>query len=252
MSDRLRMQYADDRNLQTRITLHERFSLNRGWQEWLFERELGVGPAARILDLGCGPGTLWKVNRDRVDASWALTLADFSSGMLDVARTILGDGARYVVADAAEDLPFADASFDVVLANFMLYHVPDRRHTLAEARRVLAPDGRFHAATNGRRHFAEVRAIMGDRWPFSRHMELFGLESGPAQLEPLFIDVSVDVFENELRLTEVEPLLVYIRSSSAFDGGDLEEVRSAVEDVMARDGFFRISTTPCVVSGRRP
>src|SRR5205823_11502042 len=152
-----REQYANEANLEARIALHARFSTNPGWAEWLFKRE-APGPGARILDLGCGPATLWRANRARIDPSWSLTLADFSPGMIEAARRELGDGAVYVVADAQE-LPFPAESFDAVVANHMLYHVADRPRAFAEIRRVLVAGGAFHASTVGRGHLGELVAL---------------------------------------------------------------------------------------------
>ena len=56
----------------------------------------------------------------------------------------------------AQALPFADGSFDSVIANHMLYHVPDRQKTYAEVRRVLKPEGRFYAATMSRDNMKQV------------------------------------------------------------------------------------------------
>ena len=170
--------------------------------------------------------------------------------MLDVARGALGDRATFLAADLQE-LPFEDASFDVVIANHMLYHVPDRPRAFAEVRRVLAPDGSFHAATNGRGFLREIVELVPG-WRFARHIEEFGLETGPPQLEPFFEDVSVERFENAYRVTEVEPVLAYVRSSSAFRGGDLEPLRVAVEAAIARDGAFAVTAGAGVISCRRP
>lgn len=142
-------QYRDPTNLQDRAQLHARFSVNpRGWLPWVFDR-FAFGKEARLLDLGCGPGDLWHVNRERIPTGWDITLADLSPGMLDAAATKL-DKARfsYRVADA-QDLPFDNDWFDGVIANHMLYHVPDRERALIESRRVLKADGRLYAATNG-------------------------------------------------------------------------------------------------------
>ena len=170
--------------------------------------------------------------------------------MLDSARTVLGDRAAYVIADVQE-LPFEDASFDVVLANHMLYHVADRPRAFAEIRRVLVPGGRLHAATNGRGYLHELVELVPG-WRFADHMEAFGLETGPPQLEPFFADVRVERFDNELVVTEVEPALAYVRSSSAFSGGELADVRKAIEESIGRDGAFRITVRPGLISCRRP
>jgi len=244
-----REQYATDANLQARIALHARFSTNPGWAEWLFARE-APGPGARILDVGCGPATLWRANRERIDPSWSLTLADFSPGMIEAARRELGERAEYIVADA-QKLPIPTNSFDVVVANHMLYHVPDRPCALTEIRRLLVSAGSFHASTIGRGHLAELGALVPG-WDIGRHAEAFGLETGPGQLEAFFVDVRVERFEDRLAVTDAEPVLAYIRSSSAYPGGDLAGVRTAVEAAIARYGAFHITKAQGLISCRKP
>jgi ubiquinone/menaquinone biosynthesis C-methylase UbiE len=155
-------QYRDPTNLTARMALHARFSTNpQGWQQWVFD-QLPWAPATHILELGCGPGRLWAENAARIPPGWALTLSDFSPGMLHEARrnlTAQGQAARFVAADA-QALPFADAAFDAVIANHMLYHVPDRARALAEIHRILRPGGAFVAATNGVAHLREMRDLL--------------------------------------------------------------------------------------------
>lgn len=243
-------QYATDANLRARIDLHQRFSTaQEDWHRWLFDR---VAPpvGARILELGCGPAEFWKRNLDRIDPSWQLTLTDLSPGMIDAARGVLGDRAEYAVADAQE-LPFADESFDVVLASHMLYHVPDRPRALAEIRRVLVPGGAFHAAANGDGHMRQLDELVADDWDFTRHGDLFGLENGIAQLEAFFVDVGEERMESRLEVSEVEPLVAYVASSSTFNG-DIERIRRDAEATFARDGAFRIEAHPGVLHARKP
>jgi len=242
-------QYATDVNLRARIDLHQRFSTAKeDWHRWVFDR---VAPpeGARILELGCGPAELWKRNLDRIDPTWQLTLSDLSPGMIEAAQRVLGDRAEYAIADA-EELPFADEQFDVVLANHMLYHVPDRPRAFAEIRRVLVPGGAFHAATNGAGHLAELAELFDA--PFWRHVEAFGLETGPPQLEPFFADLRIERFEGELVVTEVEPVLAYIRSSTVYDGRPLGDAARTVEAAIAVDGAFRIATEAGLISCRKP
>ena len=250
MSENLGDQYATDGNLNARIALHARFSTNPTWGRWLFEHE-APGPSARILEIGCGPATtLWGSNLERTDPTWRITLTDASAGMIDVAREVLGDRAEYTVANA-EELPFADESFDVVLSNHMLYHVEDRPKAFAEIRRVLVPGGAFHAATNGDGHMRELGELT-PWWPSNTHTQAFGLESGPAQLEPFFVDIRVERFEDDLAVTEVEPVLAYLRSSWCYDGGDLARERAAVEEGIERDGVFLIHKSQGLISSRKP
>jgi SAM-dependent methyltransferase len=247
--ERLREQYASDANLRARIALHAAFSVNPGWAQWLFDRE-APRSGARILDVGCGPATLWAANRERIDPSWSLTLADFSPGMVEAARRELGERAVYVVA-YVQDLPFATGSFDVVIANHMLYHVRDRPRAFAEIARVLVPGGAFHASTIGRGHLAELCAL-APGLDLDRYAQAFGLETGPGQLERFFADVRVELFENALAVTDAEPVLGYIRSSSRHDGGDLSSAREAIDASIASDGAFAIALRTGLISCRKP
>ncbi len=70
-------------------------------------------------------------------------------------------GVRAEVADA-NHLPYADGTFDAVVAMWMLYHVPNLDRTLAEARRVLRPGGVLIAVTNGRQHTADPALMAGN------------------------------------------------------------------------------------------
>jgi ubiquinone/menaquinone biosynthesis C-methylase UbiE len=249
MTEDLREQYATDDNLRARIALHAAFSINPHWAEWLLERE-APGPDARILDLGCGPATLWRTNRERIDPSWSLTLADCSPGMIDAACRELGERAVYLVADAQE-LTFPADSFGAVLANHMLYHVPDRPRAFTEIRRVLVSEGTFHASTIGRGHLAELDAL-APGWDLGRHAEAFGLETGPEQLQPFFADIRIERFEDGLAVTDVEPVLAYIRSSERYHGEDLTGARKTVQKAIARHGAFTIAKRQGVISCRKP
>lgn len=94
----------------------------------------------RILDAGCGSGPLFAALRDR---GANVTGIDASARMLDQARRRLGTAADLRVADLARPLPFADGTFDDVVASLVLHYLQDWGPTLAELRRVLTPGGRL-------------------------------------------------------------------------------------------------------------
>jgi SAM-dependent methyltransferase len=98
----------------------------------------------RALETACGTGIVARRVLERLPADGAYTATDLNQDMLDHARSALGrDGrVRWQVADA-QQLPFDDAAFDVVLMQFGMMFVPDKERALREARRVLAPGGRF-------------------------------------------------------------------------------------------------------------
>jgi SAM-dependent methyltransferase len=105
--------------------------------------ELGDLRASRVLDVGCGPGTvLGQLTRAFDVVGVGL---DASPRMIEVARRQLSDGVEFHVG-RAEELPFADASFDAALMRLVVHHV-DRTRALAEIMRVLRPNGRLVITT---------------------------------------------------------------------------------------------------------
>lgn len=178
------VQYRDDTNLNARVELHRRFSVNSGsFHHWVFDH-LDVPDRARLLEVGCDPGHLWAANRERMPASWEAFLSDFSYGMVTAARSRLGPGFRLEVADA-EALPHPSGTFHAAIANHMLYHVQNRPRAIRELARVLRADGALYAVTNGRDHLRELDELMA-RWLPPRaareHGAAFGLENGAEQL----------------------------------------------------------------------
>ena len=97
-------------------------------------------------------------NRDRIPEGWDIALTDFSEGMVADAQQNLRERThanKFAVMDA-QSIEFEDKYFDAVVANHMLYHVPDRMKTFLEIRRVLRTGGHLYATTNGRTHLKEL------------------------------------------------------------------------------------------------
>lgn len=242
--------YATPEPLAARIALHARYGTAREpWHRWVFDR-LNLGPGAAVLEVGCGPGTLWARNADRLPRDVRLTLTDASPGMVEAARRTLDEAGlegTVTVADAAR-LPFADATFDVVLAAHMLYHVEDRPEAIAEARRVLRPGGRFVATTNGRAHLRELEALACEHlagWVPRAPTLAFGLEDGEAQLRASFREVALERHVGGLLVPDPEPLLAYLRSLpglNALPVADVARLRAALEAHLAAHGPLRITT----------
>lgn len=136
-------EYADDRRLAVRF---------RPFREWHDaptpeERVLALvvqEAPGDVLEVGCGTGAFSQRIAQTTGAH--VVAADQSPRMAALASM---RGLTALVADV-QALSFPDESFDVVIANWMLYHVPDLDRALAELRRVLRPGGRLIATTMGR------------------------------------------------------------------------------------------------------
>lgn len=253
--DAIREQYATNANLRARIALHDKYSRSPvHYPHWVFDG-YAFGDDADVLEVGCGDGMIWCENLDRIPPGWRLTLTDFSPGMVDAARAAIGDRAEYAVADV-QDLPFPDESFDAVIANHMLFHVPDRPRGIAELARVLRPGGAFRATTIGLDHMREPRELVppkpGGQWYRTR--ERFMIEQVPGELAPFFVDVEIEMVPGpqDLEVTELEDLLDFVRSRGDVSEAELEPLRRAVARDIAEQGFFRVSRATARVRARKP
>jgi ubiquinone/menaquinone biosynthesis C-methylase UbiE len=206
-----------------------------------------------VLEVGCGDGMIWRENRDDIPQGWRLTLTDFSAGMVEAARAALGDRAEYVVADVQE-LPFADSTFDAVIANHMLFHVEDRPKALGEIARVLRSGGVLCATTLGPDHLRVLRELVppreGSPWEVTR--ERFMIDTVDDELAPFFVDVEIEPYEDSLEVTELEPLLAFVRSRGDVEEHELEPLRRAAESEIAARGSFHVAKETARVRARKP
>lgn len=263
VQDLIKTQYRDSSNLDARVRLHQTFSTNqRGWYNWYLD-QISLPAGSRILELGCGPGGVWSGNLRRLPGDWMLALTDFSHGMARKARSALETEAKengrtllFAVTDA-QTIPFPDGWFDAVIANHMLYHVPDLSKALSEIRRVLRPGGKLYAATNGETHMQELNQLAalfapemadylnGQRvWAWSSP---FSLEKGEALLKPYFSRVRMLRYEDGLRVTQAQPLIDYMlsmavasRFSSLFTPERIERFKQQLEEAIKTKGAIMI------------
>lgn len=225
------VQYRDASNLDARALIHERFSTNpQGWFHWVFDTLEELPSHARVLELGSGPGYLWKTCPERIPPDWSITLSDLSPGMVLAAwrnLVVTGRAYKYEQIDA-QSIPYADATFDIVIANHMLYHVPNRPKALKEIRRVLKPGGQLAASTIGAGHLKELNVWMGQvckSGNFAPFSAPFSLENGASQLQPFFTDIVTLQYADNLLIAEIDPLVAYIRST--LDPSEVSEEKLA-------------------------
>lgn len=205
-------QYANSTRLETRISIHEKYSRNRlPFGDWVCSH-YSLEPGQQVLELGCGTGSMWA--NVAIPENCRITLTDLSPGMLETAKAnTVHLKARYAVCDAMS-LPFESNIFDVVIANMMLYHVPDIAQALKEIRRVLKPEGRFFAATFGEHGAVETILAMLELPCSVNHR--FTLQNGCSQLDPYFQEVKLFTRDDALDITDLDDLIAYLRSMSGM------------------------------------
>lgn len=215
----VKAQYATSGGLDIRTAFHDMYSTNTlGYGSWLVSH-YDICDGMRVLELGCGTGRIWLGQEDLISRCGKLVLTDLSDGMLKMAAANLGERANMEYRNAdIQDLPFDENSFDVVIANSMLYHVPDLLKGLREVRRVLRDGGVFYCATLGENNFtdklAEWFALSGEEF-HPNHS--FTMQNGEGQLKSVFTTITPMFYEDSLHITEPEDLILYLRSLASFE-----------------------------------
>ena len=213
-------QYRDPSRLTDRANLHERYGTAiEPWHAWVAAR-IDLPAGAEVLDVGCGPGFLWAQTGVPVPRGVTLTLCDLSPGMVEAA---LGRARAMGVYAAVhgrpadlQALPFEDDTYDRVVANHMLYHLPDPRLGVVELARVVRADGLVVAATNGRNHMRELHEVEASVFgtaALDRTVDVFGAEVGFTLLREHFSDVRWIQYADVLRCTDLADVLAYSCSS---------------------------------------
>lgn len=246
------VQYASDANLAARQAIY-RFQVppvrNPVWSLDLAE----LGGDEQILDVGCGNGVHLHELAERAHRGRVYGM-DLSPGMLTSARL---HSAAALIAGDAQHLPYADGSFDRLLAMHMLYHVPDRNGALAEIRRVLRPDGVALFLTNSERHLSELNVLVASVLhdlartdPGETRAYLgFSSESGALELRRHFSSVERHDVRSTLVVTDVDAIVAYAASMGWLLASEEDVFRPALDEVARRagavienEGAFRIRT----------
>jgi len=222
------------------------------WHHWIF-RQIRKDPGCRVLELGCGPGDLWQKNVELIPADWDITLSDFSAGMLKGTQENLrdvGHAFTFQIIDA-QAIPFAEASFDRVIADCMLYHVPDLPRAIAEISRVVKSDGYVYAATFSKDWFSQWGSFLKERkisvpvWQdISGSALKFCLENGHEQLAPHFSHISLHHLKNMLVVKEAGPLLGIMHASmpkAEYDEVQFQQLRELLQRELAQNGPMQIN-----------
>lgn len=202
----VRAQYATETNLAARKSIY-RDTTGPDARQMVLDAIAEASPHD-VLELGCGEGEL--AARVAQELGAQVVAIDQSERMVELARS-RGVDAR--VGDAQE-VPFPDGSFDVVVAAWMLYHVTDLDRALAQIRRVLRPGGRLVATTNYADHLHEMFALVDiTTWPLP-----FSGENGEEILGRVFARVERRPADGTVTLRDADAIRRYLGSMMRFSG----------------------------------
>jgi len=252
--DIVKVQYNSDKNLKARQALYDDFSTNKyGWTNWVFD-QYKFKLNDRVIEFGCGNGSTWANNRNRIPKDIKVTLTDLSEGMLNIVKYNLLEVEQvidYSIMDI-QNIEYEDNSFDCAIANHMLYHVQNRDLAISEIARILKADGTFHATTNSLYNMKGLKDLVKgfdsqlDYSSFSVAKE-FGIENGAGQLSKHFDSVETLVYEDSLHITEAKPLVDYVLSleghvniQDIMTESKIKDFYRYLEDTILREGSINI------------
>lgn len=214
----VKQQYATANNLNTRISIHDKYSINKiGFGNWIFSN-YKIDKGMNVLELGCGTGDMWNNRESVINTCAKLILSDFSEGMVATTKDNIGnyDNLEYRVIDI-QDIPYENETFDIVIANMMLYHVPDIDKGLAEVRRVLKKSGYFYCATYGEHGIIEYLSKILSKYGVEDNINKnFTLQNGYEILSKNFSKVEKLEYLDSLAVTNVDDMVEYIYSLSGM------------------------------------
>ena len=232
------VQYADPQRLSARANIHARYG--RGdWFSWLAS-QADWPPDGDALEVGCGAGWFWAEAAPYLSPGLRIQLTDISPAMVKEAVIRARQHGHWswvkgCVADVSR-LPFPEASFDAVLASYMLYHAPDPRIALTEIARVLRPSGTAVIATNGIFNMRELfdlrRAVFGGKHG-DQLSAAFTLENGRSMAEAVFATMELRKYPDMLVCTEPLDIVDYLTSSPPGDGASESQIQALQETVAA-------------------
>lgn len=227
----VKQQYANASNLNIRISIHDRYSTNKqGFGNWIVSH-YQIEPGYRVLELGCGTGSMWQGRDDLIEKCTELVLTDLSAGMLATAQSNIGNHSNvsYGIVDA-QSIPYENETFDIVIANMMLYHVPNIDQALSEVHRVLKKGGCFYCATYGEHgimhYLTKVFSAYGVK---DETNKAFTMQNGRNVLNKVFAHVEELEYMDSLAVTDIDDMVKYICSFSSImslDGLSENEIKA--------------------------
>ncbi|UCB43567.1 MAG: class I SAM-dependent methyltransferase [Dehalococcoidales bacterium] len=245
-------QYSNENRLNARIQIYDFCERKNNWHEWVFDN-LDFDNVARVLELGCGNGILWKKNIHRVPENARIILSDNSQGMVDAAREALGrhhHQFEFEVIDACQ-VPLKDNSFQMIIANHMLYHIESKQKVFSEIDSLLTGNGFAYASTLSTRNLYELIDIVSEfnnslLFDNTQTIQNFNLENGENILSDYFRVANSDIYQNDIVIKKTEPLILYLASCYSMEQlnvlvSNYIDFSSYLESVIKKIGEIRIT-----------
>jgi len=219
-TDLLKDHYRNIENWRVKEQTHERYTQPKvNFVNWTMNRVQWQGDET-VLDAGCGPGRYFSYFQQNLPDATYIGL-DYSTSMVS------GHPAQSrLVRGALDTIPLPDNTFDVVMANHVLYMLPDIELAIQELQRVLKPNGVLVSATNSITTMPQFRELFrrsillvstpgtsrSIKPPVGLHQR-FSLENGSVTLARHFDAVVRHDMPGAFVFSQVDPIMDYLESS---------------------------------------
>lgn len=228
-------QYKDDSKFKKRQEFHDKYSTNKyGFRNWMFDR-YEIVSGNKILELGCGNGLMWDKKYSELPKDIKLILSDFSEGMCNIVKGKHIEHRNVEIRQIdIQNIPYEDNTFDIVIANHMLYHVPDVDKAIEEVYRVLKKEGTFYASTLGVDGFQKylnekIKEFNSNMDYFNIEKWSFTLKNGAKVLGKKFNDIKKYEYEDSIEIPDENELVEWIFTSAVLQDVDKKQFNGLAE-----------------------
>lgn len=245
-------QYKNAKNLSARFALYD-----FAYPEFNFYTEslksLKLKGKEKILEVGCGDGKVL-VNLKKKGHIGTMVGTDLSKGMFKDSQKICKKEKLLIdyVEASAEKLPFKDSSFDIILAYFMIYHMPDIDAALEEWKRILKPNGKLLVAIGSMKNLSNRKKLtlpMQEEFKITkkRFIDSISFESAPKILKKHFSIKAKKLVKYNLRIPDDTFIVDAIESTKEFyepkvkDGiwkSCMNDIKKKVRSEINSKGYF--------------
>lgn len=248
VTENVKEQFSNDKNLAFRIDFYKKYTTNKyKFADWLFDK-YKFKENINILELGCGNGNHWEGRINQLPNGCKLILSDFSEGMLNLVKEKFSSykNVEFKKIDI-QSIPFENDSFDVIIANHMLFHIPNLDKALSEVQRVLKKNGYFYSATDGNGGmrpflYEAIKQFNPKTEAFTEKLP-FNLQNGGDILNKYFSSVERLDYKNTLAITDTKDLMDWLKSTesiSGFSEEDLDKLYNYFENIRIKEGSINI------------
>lgn len=243
--ERVDEMYIKKDTLSTRLNLHDKYSVNKyGWHNWVFD-QYKIKENTKILELGSGIGTTWINKVNKIPLNVKIILSDISPLMIEKLKENFHNynNFSFQLIDT-QNIIYDDNMFDIVIANHMLYHVPNIDKAISEIKRVMKKEGCFYTTTFGENSLIELQDIYKE---FSNEFKFqytkdcsFTMENGENVLKTQFINIKKLFYKDSLEVTEINDLMEYIISYNKVPDEIYKKIYEKIKSKFNENNVFKI------------